>query len=352
VHYLVTGHTGFKGAWLTMMLRDQGHTVSGQSLDPLPGALFETAGLDQVLAHDFRIDIRDASATRAAFAAAQPDVVIHLAAQPLVRASYAQPRETYETNVMGTMNVLDAVQQCSSVRAHVVITTDKVYRNIGQTAGYVEADALGGDDPYSASKAMADLLAQSWMKSFPGCPTAIARAGNVIGGGDVSPDRLLPDLMDAFREQRPAILRYPDAVRPWQHVIDCLSGYLLLAGALLKPALHKDSRDSVPAWNFGPPESDSVPVGRVADRVAERWGVGAAWVSDTTTAHAHEAALLSLNSHKARSELNWHDHLNWQTAVDWTVDWHRGVDAGAQPADLCLEQLRAHAELPAGHRAS
>ena len=211
LHYLVTGHTGFKGAWLVALLRSRGHQVSGLALDPVPDALYTRAGLDAQVEHDLRVDIRDAAATAAGVARVSPDVVLHLAAQPLVRESYQDPRTTFETNVTGTLNVLEAVQNTPSVKAHVVITTDKVYRNVNQESGYVESDPLGGDDPYSSSKAMADLLTQSWVTSFPGAPTAIARAGNVIGGGDVSRDRLLPDLLTAFRDGRAAVLRVPES---------------------------------------------------------------------------------------------------------------------------------------------
>jgi CDP-glucose 4,6-dehydratase len=190
MRYLVTGHTGFKGAWLTLMLTERGHEVFGLSLDPESGSLYEIARLDEIVTLDIRGDIRDASVVQDAMAASNPDVVIHMAAQPLVRESYVDPRWTMETNVMGTYNVLEAVQSASSVRAQLIVTTDKVYRNVNQDFGYLEDDALGGHDPYSASKAMADILTQSWVASFDTCPTAIARAGNVIGGGDVSTDRL------------------------------------------------------------------------------------------------------------------------------------------------------------------
>ncbi|MFZ4497882.1 MAG: CDP-glucose 4,6-dehydratase, partial [Candidatus Nanopelagicales bacterium] len=228
MHYLVTGHTGFKGAWMTMWLTSQGHQVSGLALDPEPGALFETAKLHPLLAHDIRADIRDSANVMDALRVTAPDVVIHLAAQPLVRESYLNPRWTFETNVMGTMNVLEAVQQTPSVKTQLIITTDKVYRNVNQVAGYVEPDPLGGDDPYSASKAMADLLTHSWVTSFGGPPTAVARAGNVIGGGDVCKDRLIPDVIAALASGKAPVLRYPNAVRPWQHVLDCINGYLML----------------------------------------------------------------------------------------------------------------------------
>lgn len=319
------------------MLRERGHSVSGQSLDPLPGSLFETADLSNWLEHDFRIDIRDSDATLQAMAEAQPDVVIHLAAQPLVRASYLNPGDTFSTNVMGTMNVLSAVAECSTVKAHLVITTDKVYRNVHQEAGYKEDDALGGTDPYSASKAMADLLTQSWISSFPGCPTAIARAGNVIGGGDVSPDRLMPDLLHSFRREEPALIRYPDAVRPWQHVLDCLNGYLILIDSLLM-------EESSGAWNFGPSDAHAHPVSVVADLSALLWGNGAHWITNLDE-QPHEASLLLLDSEKSRTELDWRDHLNFGTTITWTVNWEKQATLGISAQELCQQQLSDFAEL-------
>ncbi len=258
---------------MTLLLLSRGHRVSGLALDPAERSLFKRAGLADQLVSDFRVDIRDAEATAAAVSTAAPDVVVHMAAQSLVRESYRDPRYTYETNAIGTLNVLEAVAATPSVRAHVVVTTDKVYRNVDQEAGYVETDPLGGDDPYSASKAMADLLAQSWIRSFPGCPTAIARAGNVIGGGDVSRDRLLPDLVAAYAHGQAPRLRFPRAVRPWQHVLDCLNGYLTLADALL-------AGSGPGQWNFGPGRDSFVEVGQVATLAAELWGGGAHWELD------------------------------------------------------------------------
>jgi CDP-glucose 4,6-dehydratase len=200
-------------------------------------------------------------------------------------------------------------------------------------AGYVEDDALGGHDPYSASKAMADLLTQSWVASFPGCPTAIARAGNVIGGGDVCKDRLLPDLLRAFAEGRPAQIRYPAAVRPWQHVLDCLNGYVLLSDALV-------AGDGIGAWNFGPGPESFVTVGEIADLAAGLWGDGAAWTTDGDD-HPHEAELLALDASRARAELGWNDRLAFAEAVTWTVQWEAARVAGGRPLDLTLEQIRA-----------
>lgn len=338
MRYLVTGHTGFKGAWLTAWLAARGHEVSGIALDPLPGGVFQTAAIAELLARDVRLDIRDAAATRAAIVASDPDVVLHLAAQPLVRESYRDPRTTFETNAIGTLNVLEGVAAAPRVRACLVITTDKVYRNVDQEAGYVESDALGGADPYSASKAMADLLTQSWVRSFPGAPTATARGGNVIGGGDVSPDRLLPDLLRSFEAGTPTPIRFPRAVRPWQHVLDCLNGYLAIVDALL------DGRGQG-EWNIGPGRESFVPVGAIADRAAELWGDGAAWTNDERDDHPHEANLLSLDARKATRELGWADRLTYPASLEWTVEWQRRVLAGESARDVTFDQIRRFEEL-------
>jgi CDP-glucose 4,6-dehydratase len=255
-----------------------------------------------------------------------------MAAQPLVRESYRDPRFTFETNVNGTLNMLQAVQATDSVQAHLVVTTDKVYRNIGKAEGYSEDEPLGGADPYSASKAMADLLVQSWTTSFVGPPTAIARAGNVIGGGDVSIDRLMPDLIGAFSQGRSAIVRNPDSVRPWQHVLDCLHGYLLLIDALLV-------KDGKGAWNFGPEPSSLMSVASVAAMAASAWGEGAAWQPQKVDS-VHEAAILTLDSTKSRSQLSWRDRLTLTEGVDWTVQWEKDVLSQADPYDVTLAQIR------------
>lgn len=331
MHYLITGHTGFKGAWLTLWLTEQGHTVSGLSLDPEPGSLFLAAGLESRLAHDNRCDIRDAEATAAAVRQAGPEIVMHLAAQPLVRESYRDPRGTIETNVNGTLNVLEAVHRADSVEALLVVTTDKVYRNVDRRDGYREDEPLGGDDPYSASKAMADILVQAWVHSFAGPPTAIARAGNVIGGGDASKDRLLPDLIRAFAAGRPAHIRYPDAVRPWQHVLDCLDGYLLLVEALR-------AGHGAGAWNFGPGPESFATVADVSRLVAQHWGDRAEVLVDDSP-QPHEAGLLTLDSTRARSELSWTDRLTLAEAIEWTVDWERAARDGRSPLRTTLDQI-------------
>lgn len=332
MHVLVTGHTGFKGAWLALWLKAQGHDVSGISLPPLSGSLFEIAKISNLVVNDLRIDIREADETKQAIKNISPDLVFHFAAQPLVRESYKDPRLTFETNAMGTLNVLEAVSNTPSVKAHVVITTDKVYRNINQTAGYIESDPLGGEDPYSASKAMADILTHSWISSFPGVPTAIVRAGNVIGGGDVSSDRLLPDLINSYSKGNHPTLRYPESVRPWQHVLDCLNGYLVVSEKLLLG-------ESIGEINIGPGPESFVTVGTVAKLVAEMYGVDSGWNLDSGE-RLHEAGLLSLDASKAKNLLSWNDKLKFYEAVYWTVDWHKRLAQGEDPIQVSLDQIK------------
>jgi CDP-glucose 4,6-dehydratase len=335
----LSGHTGFKGSWLAILLEHRGDSVAGVALDPEPGSLFDLADISQDLTADDRLDIRDAEELRSIVAQQEPELFFHLAAQPLVRESYRNPEATMSTNVTGTMNVLEAVRHSPSMRAQVIVTTDKVYRNVGKREGYVESDPLGGDDPYSASKAMADILAQSWARSFELPPMAIARAGNVIGGGDVSQDRLLPDLMRSFAAGRTARIRYPNAVRPWQHVLDCLNGYLLLSDALLVG-------NGAGAWNFGPPPQNVVSVGEVADIAARLWGSDASWEVDGDD-HPHEAAFLTLDSTKARTELHWRDRLDVEEAIGWVVEWHKRVLAGESARAVTIEQVQRFEELGA-----
>jgi CDP-glucose 4,6-dehydratase len=339
VRYLVTGHTGFKGAWLVLGLVAQGHEVHGLALDPAPGSLYERARVTELLARDLRVDVRDAAAVREAVVGAAPDVVLHLAAQPLVRESYRAPRFTVETNVLGTYNVLEAAQTTGTVRAQVVVTTDKVYRDAGQARGYREDDPLGGRDPYSASKAAADIVAQSWMASTPGAvPTAIARAGNVVGGGDVCADRLVVDLVAGFSAGVRPQLRNPRAIRPWQHVLDCLHGYLVLVDALL------DGRAAGEAYNFGPPPASAVPVGAVASKVAALWEGDVAWQQDGRSDHPVETATLTLDAAKAEDDLGWRNLLDLDETLAWTVDWARRTAAGEPARDVSLEQVLAFAE--------
>lgn len=337
MHYLITGHTGFKGSWLALWLNSLGHEVSGISLDPIPDSLFDRANVSQSLRNDFRLDIRKSDEVKSALLEINPDVVFHLAAQPLVRESYADPRYTFETNVMGTLSLLEAVSSAKSVKAHVVVTTDKVYRNINQVAGYVETDALGGFDPYSSSKAMADILTQSWISSFPGTPTTVVRAGNVIGGGDVSKDRLMPDLIGAYLNNKVPTLRYPNSVRPWQHVLDCLNGYLMVSESLLSGAQH-------PMMNIGPDKESFVTVAKVAELVATQLSVEPTWnLSDTT--QPHEAGLLSLDASLAKSTLGWHDKLKFNDAVKWTTDWYLNTQSNESARETTLQQIESFINL-------
>ena len=331
MHYLITGHTGFKGAWLSLWLNSLGHQVSGISLDPIPDSLFDRANVSESIDNDFRIDIRKSDEVKSAMQQVKPDVVFHMAAQPLVRESYADPRYTFETNVMGTLSLLEAVSNTPSVKAHVVVTTDKVYRNINQVAGYVESDPLGGHDPYSSSKAMADLLTQSWISSFPGTPTTIVRAGNVIGGGDVSKDRLMPDLISAYMNNKLPTLRYPDSVRPWQHVLDCLNGYLMVSDSLLSGEKHS-------MMNIGPDVESFVTVAKVAELVAAQLSVEPTWnLSDTN--EPHEADLLSLDASLAKKALDWHDKLKFTDAVTWTTDWYQKVEQNESARNITNQQI-------------
>ena len=332
MHVLITGHTGFKGAWLVLLHNALGNKVSGLALDPVRHSLFERARIAELMEVDARVDIRDASATATSIASIAPDVVIHMAAQPLVRESYVDPRGTIETNVIGTLNILEGISAAPAVQAALIVTTDKVYRNVGKLQGYVEDDPLGGHDPYSASKAMTDVLSMSWALSFQGASLGIARAGNVIGGGDVSQDRLFPDLMRAFSANEIAGVRAPESVRPWQHVLDCLYGYYLLSNHLLT----SNSRGE--PWNFGPEPDSFRTVGEAASVAGTCWGANASW-ERVWSEGPHEASILTLNSEKARLGLDWSDQLKFAEAVAWTVEWSKRAAAGDDPRDITMSQI-------------
>ena len=332
MHYLITGHTGFKGAWLSLLLQSKGHQVSGIALDPTDASLFEVSQIGNRLTNDIRCDIRDYMNLEKHLKELNPDVIIHLAAQSLVRRSYRLPFETFEINVNGTLNVLKASEECPNLKSRLIITTDKVYKNVNKFTGYVEEDALGGFDPYSASKAMADIATQSWSNSFQRIPTAIARAGNVIGGGDASEDRLFPDLIEDLVHARTPRLRFPNSIRPWQHVLDCLNGYLLLVDRMLKDGTSG-------AWNFGPRQEDVFSVGEVTEKVMVIWGMNPSWeLVDQQL--PHESSRLLLNSSKAYSQLGWEDRLSVEEAINWTTSWYKNVSKGANPLDETLTQIR------------
>ncbi len=272
----------------------------------------------------------------AAMAAARPEVVFHLAAQPLVRLSYAEPVETYAVNVMGTVHVLDAVRRIGGVGAAILITTDKCYENREWVWPYRETDPMGGYDPYSSSKGAAELAIAAYRRSFfaDGCGVASVRAGNVIGGGDWAADRLIPDLVRAFEAGIAPEIRAPNAVRPWQHVLEALGGYLLIAERLLA-----GDRAFADAWNFGPADDDARPVGWIVERMRAAWGHDAAAAVPFTGAVPHEAGLLRLDCSKARAMLGWRPALGLDTAIEWIVDWHRAQGAGADARALTLTQI-------------
>jgi CDP-glucose 4,6-dehydratase len=287
--------------------------------------------LENFLENDIRCDIRDSEKLADHFKKINPDVVIHLAAQALVRESYKSPLATFETNVLGTLNVMKASQQIEGLTAQLIITTDKVYKNINKPEGYIETDALGGQDPYSASKAMADIAAQSWLSSFDNPPSAIARAGNVIGGGDVCGDRLIPDLINSYSIGMTPKLRAPNSIRPWQHVLDCLNGYLLLIDAIIKGTGSGE-------WNFGPNDNEINTVADVAEIAGSIWGMETKWEQDEGL-HPHEANLLLLNSEKARTKLEWKDKLDFNESVTWTTNWYLNVLQGGNPLEETLRNI-------------
>ena len=336
MRYLITGHTGFKGAWMSAMLKAQGHEVVGIALPPLDLSLYKDAGLSDLFSHEHFIDIRDRAEFKRAIINSGADVAFHMAAQPLVRESYRTPIDTYETNVIGTLNFLDGVKE-SNIKAAVVITTDKVYKNKNLLRGYLESDELGGHDPYSSSKAAADIATQSWVSSFESKNISIARAGNVIGGGDWAADRLIPDLVNAFTSGTPANIRYPNSIRPWQHVADCLTGYLALSDAMLANGV-------VGEWNFGPAIDTDTKVSKVADLAAKAWGNDAAWTLDEDP-QLHEAGYLLLDSSKARQELNWRDKLDFEATIEWTIDFYKAAANGKSPRSLLEGQVEAFSRL-------
>ncbi len=348
--FFLTGHTGFKGSWLSLLLHRLGARVHGYALDPTTTPdLFTQARVAQALVSDVRANLNDAAALRRALAAAQPRVVFHLAAQPLVRASYADPLGTWADNVMGTARVLDAVRQVPSVRAVVVITTDKVYENPEHNQPFAEGDPLGGHDPYSASKAACELAVSSWRRSFFTAPDAAriasARAGNVVGGGDWAADRLLPDCMRAFALGQAVTLRMGQAVRPWQHVLDPLLGYVQLAQSLLSA----DGAKYAQAYNFGPDPSGQATVGEVAATAAQQWnadvpGANARVTLGDAQGQPHEAGLLRLDSSRARQDLGWQPRWDLPATLRHTVAWYAQAHGGGDAAQITRQQIDAYLE--------
>ncbi len=337
----VTGHTGFKGAWLLLLLHELGAQVHGFALSPpTEPNMFELLELDKLCEHAIG-DIRDLALLEEALVRAQPEIVLHMAAQSLVRASYDNPVETYAVNVMGTVNLLDACRRAVGLKAVVVVTTDKCYENFGWIWGYRENDRLGGADPYSNSKAACELAVDAYRQSFfaPAdherhqLGLASARAGNVIGGGDFAVDRLVPDAMRAFMAGTSLQIRNPLSVRPWQHVLEPLHGYLMLA-----ERLHDDG-GFARGWNFGPHPDESAPVRDVVDRLADLWGDAPRWTQDEAH-HPHEAATLKLDSTLARVELGWSPRLGLDEGLKLTCEWYRALHRGDDLAELSMRQVR------------
>ncbi|AFT84799.1 CDP-glucose 4,6-dehydratase [Paraburkholderia phenoliruptrix] len=337
----LTGHTGFKGCWATLWLHALGARVTGYSLAPKTNPnLFSLArvghNIDSIIG-----DIRDREHLLNAVKAAKPEVVIHMAAQPLVRESYVNPVETYETNVLGTVHLLDAIRQVPGVRAVVVVTTDKCYENREWEWGYRENEAMGGYDPYSSSKACAELVTSAYRNSFfelakyseHGVAVASARAGNVIGGGDWATDRLVPDIIRAIRDGETVHIRNPLAIRPWQHVLEPLNGYLVLA-----EKLYTEGVRHAEAWNFGPNDSDAQPVQVVVEQLTSQWGDGARWTLDSSD-HPHEARYLKLDCSKARARLGWRPRWNLTRALDNIVTWYKAADRQEDMRAITLAQI-------------
>lgn len=341
---LLTGHTGFKGSWLSLWLQSMGSQVVGYALTPPTNpSLFQVAevgsGMTSIIG-----DIRDLNQLHAVLATHRPEIVIHMAAQALVRHSYIEPVETYSTNVMGTVNLLDAVRRTSSVRAVVNVTSDKCYENREWAWGYRENEAMGGYDPYSNSKGCAELVTAAYRNSYfhpekyaeHGVAVGSGRAGNVIGGGDWADDRLIPDILRAITEGKPVNIRNPHAVRPWQHVLEPLSGYLLLA-----QKLYEEGTAYAEGWNFGPQAEDAKPVQWIVETLTRAWGDGASWSLDGGD-HPHEAHYLKLDCSKASGKLHWHPRWHLEQALDAIIEWHRADQDGQDMRKTTIRQIDAY----------
>lgn len=341
---LLTGHTGFKGGWLSLWLQAMGAKVIGYALAaPTTPSLFVVANVAKGMV-SIESDIRDFAVLSAVFEKYQPEIIIHMAAQPLVRYSYANPIETYSTNVMGTVHLLEAARLTGSVRAIVNVTSDKCYENREWPWGYRENEAMGGYDPYSNSKGCAELVASAYRSSYfnpgnftdHGVALASARAGNVVGGGDWAEDRLIPDIMRAIMRGEPVHIRNPHAIRPWQHVLEPLSGYLLLA-----QKLYEQGAAYAEGWNFGPNSEDAKPVQWVVESLTESWGEDASWVLDPSI-HPHEAHYLKLDCSKAKAQLDWQPRWCLEDALIAIIDWYRAYRDGQDMHELTLRQIRVY----------
>lgn len=332
---LLTGHTGFKGSWLSLWLQGMGVNLVGYSLPPpTDPSLFKAAHIAEGMI-SVEGDIRNLDHLKKIILEERPEIIIHMAAQSLVRASYVSPVETYATNIIGTVNLLEAVRQSEGVRVVINVTSDKCYENNGLHPGYREEDPMGGKDPYSSSKGCAELVTAAYRHSFfaNGVAIATARAGNVLGGGDWAEDRLVPDILKAFTEERSILIRNPHAIRPWQHVLEPLRGYLCLAERLWiqGPAFAE-------GWNFGPAEDDAKPVSWIVERLADLWGKGARWELDSAQ-HPYEAASLRLDCSKAKRLLSWSPRLPLAPALEWIVEWYQGYRRGEEMRRLTEGQI-------------
>lgn len=338
----LTGHTGFKGSWISLWLASMGAKVTGYALAPnTTPNLFHVSAIDSLLEKSHIADIRDLSSLQKAMLQAKPDVVIHMAAQPLVRYSYTNPVETYATNVMGTVHVLESTRSVDSIRATVVVTTDKCYENKEWVWGYRENEPMGGYDPYSNSKGCAELVTSAYRQSYFSKSDSInsvasARAGNVIGGGDWSEDRLIPDAIQAFEANKPLMIRNPLATRPWQHVLEPISGYLILA-----QALYDQGSAFASGWNFGPRDEDNRSVQEVVDLLISGWGETAGWEKEGSE-QPHEANLLKLDCSKARSQLDWIPKWNLETATQKIVEWQKAYQAQKNMQEVSLAQINQY----------
>lgn len=341
---LITGHTGFKGSWLTYWLRMLGAELAGYALAPETSpSIFESLRIESSI-ESTTADVRDLETLDRIFVQFRPEIVFHLAAQSLVRRSYREPVETYRTNVMGTVNVLDAIRRSHSVRSAVVVTTDKVYENKERSEPYRESERLGGFDPYSNSKACCELVVSAYRDSFfQDSPTLVAsaRAGNVIGGGDWSEDRLLPDVFRSLIFGEKLEIRNPDSVRPWQHVLEPLAGYMLLAEKLFS-----GEKSHARAWNFGPREEDSMPVASVLDRIQRIWNDKFEWTAQTE-AQPHESKILKLDSTDAQNHLGWFPRLSLDRALDLTVEWYKGFQDRNDLRELTENQINSYQDVNA-----
>lgn len=337
----ITGHTGFKGSWMSLWLQNMGAIVHGYSLPaPTNPSLFDVAKVAENMESEYG-DIRDYSHLFQSISSFKPDIIFHMAAQPLVRLSYSEPVETYSTNVMGTVHLLEAVRHVSGIKAVVNITSDKCYDNKEWVWGYRENEPMGGYDPYSNSKGCAELVTSAYRNSYfnpndygkHGVAVATVRAGNVIGGGDWALDRVIPDILKAFEQSKPVVIRNPHAIRPWQHVLEPLSGYLLLA-----QYLYANGADYAEAWNFGPNESDSTPVQQIVEQMVFLWGEGASWALDGKD-HPHEANYLKLDCSKATMRLKWHPRWDLNTTLNRIVKWHKAWLNQSDMHDYCVHEI-------------